>query len=66
MSQLPGQNVALIHLTKEERALLRHDLAEALGHLRQNGWRYMDAKPANLLWDKESKKVYIVDFEDAQ
>ncbi|RFU29386.1 hypothetical protein B7463_g6961, partial [Scytalidium lignicola] len=65
MEKLPGITVDNFYgqLDREERDEMRRSFKEAWLECRDCGVVNMDDAIRNLLWDRENKKCYIIDFE---
>ncbi|KAL8941734.1 MAG: hypothetical protein Q9216_002062 [Gyalolechia sp. 2 TL-2023] len=51
--------------TRQERDQIRSAFQKSYMVLRKLGIHHMDKKIANLMWDAENQKCYIIDFENA-
>ncbi|KAK6518666.1 hypothetical protein TWF506_005803 [Arthrobotrys conoides] len=53
----------IAEMPQEERVLIRQEVISAVKVLRSVGARHGDPAPWNILWDKESGKLIMLDFE---
>ncbi|KAF3224764.1 hypothetical protein TWF191_005930 [Orbilia oligospora] len=51
-------------MSQEERDLIRQEVISAVSVLRSIGARHGDPAPWNILWDRDSEKVVMLDFEN--
>ncbi|KAF3315459.1 hypothetical protein TWF173_003379 [Orbilia oligospora] len=51
-------------MSQEERDLIRQEVISAVSVLRSIGARHGDPAPWNILWDRGSEKVVMLDFEN--
>ncbi|TGJ70869.1 hypothetical protein EYR41_002886 [Orbilia oligospora] len=51
-------------MSQEERDLIRQEVISAVSILRSIGARHGDPAPWNILWDRDSERVVMLDFEN--
>ncbi|KAF2277877.1 uncharacterized protein EI97DRAFT_465993 [Westerdykella ornata] len=66
MTKVPGQPLlsVFLNLSASEREEVRQAFKEAITEFHALGMVHRDAGMRNLLWDRESRKCYIIDFEE--
>ena len=69
MSHLPGSPLTELHrklIPLQTRLNIATGVADALSKLHKHRIVWGDASPANVLWEKKTEKIYLVDFEHAR
>ncbi|KAK2758709.1 hypothetical protein FQN54_003399 [Arachnomyces sp. PD_36] len=67
MERLPGRNlVNFADLPMSERDQVRLAFAKSIREFYSMRFRHDDPDRRNLVWDRENKKCYIIDLEDAR
>lgn len=68
MEQLPGETLAEVLKTSisiDTRLDIAKRLAEGVATLHDHNVRWGDVSPTNVLYDRTSQKIYLLDFENA-
>lgn len=62
MTQADGESLDTLGVDEGARALIDHQLKDALDYFHSLGIAHLDIKPAHLFWDQSSKQLTLIDF----